>query len=265
MTLKSELTYLFPPYNLSAHDKNEVHALITHLASLLIGSFAHQWLYHFFSSAIRMTGWKDSRDSWIDSKLPRRLTAVTISRKSLKNLSTGSQYVFSNNKLLGPARLTHTAGTTPQSQYKLTATALRQWSKCFSQIYFFNFFCPTKALQIKTTGNRQIYPDDFHYFVTELSNLFWKELVMFFRLLYGTFCFTKVRCCMVVCYIWPDLHHRVVSSTAPSFDGVPNFHFFEMDVLYAFKAFLNEFSGVLILKTLSPSAMSALPLFHFHF
>jgi len=38
-----------------------------------------------------------------------------------------------------------------------------------------------------------------------------------------------------------------------------------MDVLYAFKAFLNEFSGVLILKTLSPSAMSALPLFHFHF
>ena len=157
-----------------------------------------------------MTGWKDSRDSWIDSKLPRRLTAVTISRKSLKNLSTGSQYVFSNNKLLGPARLTHTAGTTPQSQYKLTATALRQWSKCFSQIYFFNFFCPTKALQIKTTGNRQIYPDDFHYFVTELSNLFWKELAMFFRLLYGTFCFAKVRCCMVVCYIWPDLHHRVV-------------------------------------------------------
>ena len=68
MTLKSELTYLFPPYNLSAHDKNEVHALITHLASLLIGSFAHQWLYHFFSSAIRMTDWKDSRDSWIDSK-----------------------------------------------------------------------------------------------------------------------------------------------------------------------------------------------------
>ena len=109
MTLKSELTYLLPPYNLSAHDKNEVHALITHLASLLIGSFAHQWLYHFFSSAIRMTGWKDSRDSWIDSKLPRRLTAVLISRKSLKNLSTGSQYVFSNNKLLGPARLTHTA------------------------------------------------------------------------------------------------------------------------------------------------------------
>ena len=94
MTLKSKLTYLFPPYNLSSHDKNEVHALITHLASLLIGSFAHQWLYHFFSSAIRMTGWKDSRDSWIDSKLPRRLTAVTISRKSLKNLSTGSQYVF---------------------------------------------------------------------------------------------------------------------------------------------------------------------------
>ena len=111
MTLKSELTYLFPPYNLSAHDKNEVHALITHLASLLIGSFAHQWLYHFFFSALRMTGWKDSHDSWIDSKLPRRPTAVPISRKSLKNLSTGSQYVFSNNKLLGPAHLTHRVST----------------------------------------------------------------------------------------------------------------------------------------------------------
>ena len=52
------------------------------------------------------------------------------------------------------------------------------------------------------------------------------------------------------------LHH-------PFFDGVPDFHFFEMDVLYAFKAFMNEFTGFLILKTLSPSAMSALPLFHF--
>ena len=90
----------------------------------------------------------------------------------------------------------------------------------------------------------------FSVFSVRIEQSLLERTAMFFRLLYGTFWFTKVRCCMAVCYIWPDLHHRVVSSTAPSFDGVPNFHFFEMDVLYAFKAFLNEFSGVLILKTL---------------
>ena len=133
MTLKSELTYLFPPYNLSAHDKNEVHALITHLASLLIGSFAHQWLYHFFSSAIRMTRWKDSCDSWIDSKLPKQLTVVLISWKSSKNQSTGSQCVFLIKKLLGPACLTHMAGTTPQSQHTLTAFHHMTKMKCMHE------------------------------------------------------------------------------------------------------------------------------------
>ena len=70
MALKSKLAYLFPPYNLSSHDKNEVHALITHLASLLIGSFAQQWLHHFFSSAIRMTGWKDKSGQLDRQKTP---------------------------------------------------------------------------------------------------------------------------------------------------------------------------------------------------
>jgi hypothetical protein len=136
---------------------------------------AHSRPYHLISPDIRMTDWKDSYDSWKDSRLPRQLIAVLFSWKSLSHQSTGSWYKFFNCKMLRPARLTQLAGSTPQRQFKLAATILRWWSKRCLQINVFIFFCPSKALHIKTT-KRQFPPDSFLHLLTERYIRFWKEL-----------------------------------------------------------------------------------------
>ena len=97
-----------------------------------------------------MTGWKDSTDSWKDSRLPRQLRAVSLGWKIIRYQLTESEYMF-NYKLRGSARLAYLAGSTPQRQFLLAATIPRWWSKHSLQINFFIFFCPSKALQIKTT------------------------------------------------------------------------------------------------------------------
>ena len=132
-----------------------------------------------------MTCWKDldSSDSWKDSRLPRQLIAVSFSWKILRLQLTGSEYMFLNYKLQGPARMTHLAGSTPQRQFLLAATIPRWWSKHSLQINFFIFFCPSKALQIKTT-KRQFPPDSFLHLLTERYIRFWKELRIH-RLLYS--------------------------------------------------------------------------------
>ena len=80
-----------------------------------------------------------------------------------------------NYKLRGSARLAYLAGSTPQRQFLLAATIPRWWSKHSLQINFFIFFCPSKALQIKTT-KRQFPPDSFLHLLTERYIRFWKEL-----------------------------------------------------------------------------------------
>jgi len=143
-----------------------VHASIKHWAFLLIGFPALFVAYSYLFSDKPMTDWKDSINSWKDSnKLPRQLIAAPFSWKILRLQLTGSEYMFLNYKLQGPARMTHLAGSTPQRQFKLAATILRWWSKRCLQINVFIFFCPSKALQNKTT-KRQISPDSFLYFMT---------------------------------------------------------------------------------------------------
>ena len=179
-------------------------------------------------SVTPMTGWKDSIDSWKDSKPPRQLIAVSFSWKMLRTQSTGSSYMFSNYKLQRPARLIHLAGSTPQRQPKLAAIALRQWSNCFLQIYFFNFFCLSKALQTPNI-EKQISPNFSFYLMTE-HDRFWKELGHI-QFLYCTFWLSKVRCFMRVCKVWQELHHTVVYRLHHPLVVFPNSTLYETDIL----------------------------------
>ena len=176
MSLLTKLTNLFFTQNLSSYAKIWS-ACISSALSFLFDWFSRPNLeaFTYLTSVVPMTCWKDSTDSWKDSRLPRQLIAVSFSWKILRHQLTGSEYMFLNYKLQGPARMTHLAGSTPQRQFKLAATILRWWSKRCLQINVFIFFCPSKALQNKTT-ERQISPDSFLYFLTERYIRFWKEL-----------------------------------------------------------------------------------------
>ena len=176
MSLLTKLTNLFFTQNLSSYAKIWS-ACISSALSFFFDWFSCPNLeaFTYLTSVVPMTCWKDSTDSWKDSRLPRQLIAVSFSWKILRHQLTGSEYMFSNYKLQRPARMTHLAGSTPQRQFKLAATILRWWSKRCLQINVFIFFCPSKALQNKTT-ERQISPDSFLYFLTERYIRFWKEL-----------------------------------------------------------------------------------------
>jgi len=236
-----------------------VHASIKHWAFLLIGFPA---LFAAYSSLFLdkpMTDWKDSIDSWKDSnKPPRQLIAAPFSWKILRTQSTGSTYMFTNYKLRRPACLIHLAGTTPQRHVKLAATALWWWSKCLLQIYFFNFFCLSKALQFK--NKTQITPDSSLYSMTERHSRVWKEPEQF-QLLCCTFCLSNVRCTMVVSRIWQEPHHRVVYRLHRPLMVFPNFTLHETIILFAPKAFFKEIR-ILCFANYLPNAKSV---FHFVF
>ena len=166
--------------------------------------------------------------------------------------------MFTNYKLRRPARLIHLAGTTPQRHVKLAATALWWWSKCLLQIYFFNFFCLSKALQFK--NKTQITPDTSLYSMTERHSRFWKEPEQF-QLLCCTFCLSNVRCTTVVCWIWQEPHHRVVYRLHRPLMVFPNFTLHETNILVASKAFFKEIR-ILCFANYLPNAKSV---FHFVF
>ena len=148
-----------------------------------------------------MTNWKDSSDSWKDSTLFGQLMAALFSWKRSSNLSPGVQHMFYNCKMPKPARLPQLAGKTPQSWfYKLTTTVPRWWSKCRLQIYCFNFFCLTKALQILKRINVTFVPVFSKNLMTEILCNFWKEPPCTIQLRLGTICETNVRCLVAVCY-----------------------------------------------------------------
>ena len=157
MSLLTKLTNLFFTQNLSSYAKIWS-ACISSALSFLFDWFSRPNLeaFTYLTSVVPMTCWKDSR-------LPRQLIAVSFSWKILRLQLTGSEYMFLNYKLQGPARMTHLAGSTPQRQFKLAATILRWWSKRCLQINVFIFFCPSKALQNKIT-NSQISPNSFLIF-----------------------------------------------------------------------------------------------------
>ena len=109
--------------------------------------------------------------------------------------------MFYNCKMPKPARLPQLAGKTPQSWfYKLTTTVPRWWSKCRLQIYCFNFFCLTKALQILKRINVTFVPVFSKNLMTEILCNFWKEPPCTIQLRLGTICETNVRCLVAVCY-----------------------------------------------------------------
>ena len=93
------------------------------------------------------------------------------------------------------------AGKPPQSWfYKLTTTVPRWWSKCRLQIYCFNFFCLTKALQILKRINVTFVPVFSKDLMTEILCNFWKEPPCTIQLRLGTICETNVWCLVAVCY-----------------------------------------------------------------
>ena len=127
------------------------------LSFFLIGFIALTRLSHIIVSVLPMTNWKDSSDGWKDSRHSGQLMAALFSWKGLSNLSPGIQYMFFNSKLQKPVRMPQMAGKTPQSWLnKLTTTVPRWWSICCLQIYFSNFFCLTKALQISKQTNAEL-------------------------------------------------------------------------------------------------------------
>ena len=183
MSLLTQLTDLFFTQNLSSH-AIIWSACISSALSFFLDWFSCPYLeaFTYLFSVLPMTGWKDSPDSWKDSRLPRQLRAVSLGWKIIRYQLTESEYMF-NYKLRGSARLAYLAGSTPQRQFLLAATIPRWWSKHSLQINFFIFFCPSKALQIKTT-KRQFPPDSFLHLLTERYIRFWKELRIH-RLLYS--------------------------------------------------------------------------------
>ena len=183
MSLLTQLTDLFFTQNLSSH-AIIWSACISSALSFFLDWFSCPYLeaFTYLFSVLPMTGWKDSTDSWKDSRLPRQLRAVSLGWKIIRYQLTESEYMF-NYKLRGSARLAYLAGSTPQRQFLLAATIPRWWSKHSLQINFFIFFCPSKALQIKTT-KRQFPPDSFLHLLTERYIRFWKELRIH-RLLYS--------------------------------------------------------------------------------
>ena len=127
--------------------------------------------------------------------------AALFSWKRSSNLSPGVQHTFYNCKMPKPARLPQSAGKNPQSWfYKLTTTVPRWWSKCHLQIYCFNFFCLTKALQILKRINVTFVPVFSKNLMTEILCNFWKEPPCTIQLRLGTICETNVRCLVAVCY-----------------------------------------------------------------
>ena len=148
-----------------------------------------------------MTNWKDTSDTWKDSTLFGQLMAALFSWKRSSNLSPGVQHMFYNGKMPKPARLPQLAGKPPQSWfYKLTTTVPRWWSKCRLQIYCFNFFCLTKALQILKWINVTFVPVFSKSRMTEILCNFWKEPPCTIQLRLGTICETNVRCLVAVCH-----------------------------------------------------------------
>ena len=99
------------------------------LSFFLIGFTALTRLSHIIVSVPPMTNWKDSSDSWKDSRHSGQLMAALFSWKGLSNLSPGIQYIFFNSKLPKPVCMPQMAGKTPQSWLnKLTTTVTRWWS-----------------------------------------------------------------------------------------------------------------------------------------
>jgi len=144
-----------------------------------------------------------------------------------------------------PARLPQLAGKPPQSWfYKLTTTVPWWWSKCRLQIYCFNFFCLTKALQILKRINVTFVPVFSKDLMTEILCNFWKEPPCTIQLRLGTICETNVRCLVAVCYFLAGFtpQSRFFGCTIPGW-CFQNLHFMNNNVLFAFKRLDFDFIG----------------------
>ena len=171
------MTNLFSPQNLSAHVKKRS-ACMNNALSFSIDWFflAHSRPYHLISPDIRMTDWKDSYDSWKDSRLPRQLIAVLFSWKSLSHQSTGSWYKFFNCKMLRPARLTQLAGSTPQCRFHTDCHHPSKVVQMFHADLFLEFLLPYKGTANLLIDGKHIFHGDIFFTMTEVLNLFWKDL-----------------------------------------------------------------------------------------
>jgi len=171
------MTNLFSPQNLSAHVKKRS-ACMDNALSFSIDWFflAHSRPYHLISPDIRMTDWKDSYDSWKDSRLPRQLIAVLFSWKSLSHQSTGSWYKFFYCKMLRPARLTQLAGSTPQCRFHTDSHHPSKVVQMFHADLFLEFLLPYKGTANLHIDGKHIFHGDIFFTMTEVLNLFWKDL-----------------------------------------------------------------------------------------
>ena len=244
MALNNNLIFynFFVHKNLSPYVSSWSACINSALSFFLIGFIALTRLSHIIVSVLPMTNWKDSSDGWKDSRHSGQLMAALFSWKRLSYLSSGIQYMFSNSKLPKPVRMPQMAGKTPQSWLnKLTTTVPRWWSICCLQIYFSNFFCLTKALQISKRTKRRIVPTISNPFLTDI---FWKELSRTIQLLFGTFCDTNVRCFLAVCYFLAGFtpQSRFFDCTIPGW-CFQNLHFMNYNVLFAFKRLDFDFIG----------------------
>ena len=154
-----------------------------------------------------------SPDCWKDST--RQLKADLYSWKRLINQSAGSWHMFYNYKMLDPVCLKQLAGSIPQSwfsqiSYRFPSRVVQR----FLQIFFFYFFCLSKALLTQTQDAWQINAAGSCFSLDSnknLHSLLERTLYEFILLLHGTIYYINVRCrfCRVH-VIWLEKPHRVV-------------------------------------------------------
>ena len=152
-----------------------------------------------------MTDWKDSYDSWKDSRLPRQLIAVLFSWKSLSHQSTGSWYKFFNCKMLRPARLTQLAGSTPQCRFHTDCHHPSKVVQMFHADLFLEFLLPYKGTANLLIDGKHIFHGDI-FFYNDRSAQSLLERFTRFDCYFSRFVSTKVRCFLAVCIIFGRIH-----------------------------------------------------------
>ena len=164
MSLLTKLTNLFFTQNLSSYAKIWS-ACISSALSFLFDWFSRPNLeaFTYLTSVVPKTCWKDSSDSWKDSRLPRQLIAVLFSWKSLSHQSTGSWYKFFNCKMLRPARLTQLAGSTPQCRFHTDCHHPSKVVQMFHADLFLEFISPYKGTANLIIDGKHIFRGDIFF------------------------------------------------------------------------------------------------------
>ena len=200
------MTNLFSPQKpFSTCEKRS--ACMNNVLSFSIDWFflAHSRPYHLISPDNRMADWKDSYDSWKDSRLPRQLIAVLFSWKSLSHQSTGSWYKFFNCKMLRPARLTQLAGSTPQCRFHTDCHHPSKVVQMFHADLFLEFLLPYKGTANLIIDGKHIFRGDI-FFDNDRSAQSLLERFTRFDCYFSRFVSTKVRCFLAVCIIFGRIH-----------------------------------------------------------